>query len=66
MVLFQKLAFSQRVLRALHEKQAGIVTPLAAGAAIAGGAHVIKKGLERGRGFKAGFAPGVAEVESFQ
>lgn len=63
--MFKKLAYSQRVLRALAggtEKQAGIMLPLAIGAGVIGGAALLKKGLNKGKEFKAGFQPGVAET----
>lgn len=53
-----KHAFARRVLRALAEKKAGIMLPLAAGAALVGGAHVVGKGLQKSREYKAGFQPG--------
>lgn len=65
--MFKKLAYSQKVLRALStEKRAGLTAPLVIGAALAGGAHTVHKGLQKGKEYKAGFAPGVAEMESFR
>jgi hypothetical protein len=58
--MFKKLAFSQAVLRAMA-KEAGIPLPMVAGAGLAAGAHVVSNGLKKGKEYKAGFAPGVAE-----
>ena len=64
--MFKKLAYSQRVLRALAvsdgEKQAGLVVPLVLGAGLMAGAHGVKKGIKKSREYEAGFAPGVAET----
>lgn len=54
---FGKIAAAQELLRRLHDKQAGIMLPLAAGAALVGGAHVLGKGIHKGREYKAGFSP---------
>ena len=60
--MFSKLAYSQKVLRALaQEKKAGVMLPIAAGAAAIGTAHAVKKSLHKGREYKAGFTPGIAE-----
>lgn len=55
---FNKIAMAQDLLRRLVEKQAGMMMPLVAGAALVGGAHVLHKGLQKGREYKAGFQPG--------
>lgn len=52
-----KVALARRLLRALGEKRAGVMLPLAAGATLVGGAHVLGKGLQKGREYKAGFNP---------
>lgn len=54
---FAKIAAAQALLRRLHEKQAGIMLPLAAGAALVGGAHLLGKGINKGKEYKAGFRP---------
>lgn len=56
--MFNKIASAHELLRRLHEKRAGILLPVAAGAALVGGAHTLRKGLEKGREYKAGFQPG--------
>lgn len=56
--MLNKIAFAQLVLRKLHEKQAGIALPLAAGVGLAGAGLVAAKGLKKGREYKAGFQPG--------
>lgn len=56
--MFNKIASAQYLLRRLQEKQAGLATPILAGAALVGGAHMLHKGLEKGREYKAGFQPG--------
>jgi hypothetical protein len=56
--MFHKIASAQELLRKLQEKQAGIPLPVVAGAALLGGAHIMKKGLEKGHEYKAGFQPG--------
>lgn len=53
-----KQASAHELLRKLYEKRAGMLLPLATGAALVGGAHVVRKGLEKGREYKAGFQPG--------
>lgn len=55
--MFIKIAIAQQLLRNLHLKQAGLMLPIAAGAALVGGAHTITKGLKKGREYKAGFQP---------
>jgi hypothetical protein len=60
--MFRKLAYAQRVLRMLAEKNAGIKTPLLIGAGLAAGYHVLKKGLQKGRELRAMSLPGVAET----
>jgi len=68
--MLKKLAFSQQVLRALSaEKQAGLALPIAAagtGLALAAGAHVLRKGTAKEHEYRAGFAPGVAELEAYK
>ncbi len=60
--MFQKIAFAQELLRTMAgEKRAGVVAPLVAGAALAGGAATVAKGLKKGREYRAGFAHGVIE-----
>ena len=53
-----KVAMAQAFLRKLYEKQAGIVAPLAVGAGVIGGAHVLRQGAEKSKEYKAGFQPG--------
>ncbi len=60
---FTKIAAAQELLRQLHLKQAGLKLPLAAGAALVGGAHVLNKGIHKGRDYKAGFEPGFIPQE---
>lgn len=59
--MYRKLAFAQRVLRALAVKQAGVGVPLAIGAGLAMGAHTLNHGLKKSRDFKTGFQPGGVE-----
>jgi hypothetical protein len=53
-----KIALAKRLLQKLAEKRAGIMLPVAAGAALAGGAHILGKGLKKSHEYKAGFQPG--------
>jgi len=55
--MFGKLAFGQRLLRGLHEKQAGLKLLLAAGATAAGAAHVAREGTQKAREYHLGFNP---------
>lgn len=55
---FTKVSRAQALLRHLREKQAGVMLPLAAGAAIVGSTHAIHKGFQKGREYEAGFQPG--------
>lgn len=52
--MFNKVAFSQALLRRMLEKQA-LVAPLALGAGIVMGAQ----GLKKSREYKQGFTPGL-------
>lgn len=52
-----KMAEAQTLLRKLHEKQAGLMLPLVAGAAVVGGAHTVGQGLKKGHEYKQGFQP---------
>jgi hypothetical protein len=62
--MFSKLAFAQRVLRAMAEKNAGWKVPLLIGAGLAAGYHGVKKGLRKGREYYAEMQPGVAETRA--
>lgn len=53
-----KIALARRLLQKLAEKRAGLMLPVMAGAALAGGAHVLGKGVQKSREYKAGFQPG--------
>jgi hypothetical protein len=54
-----KVALARRLLQKMAEKkQAGIMLPLAAGAALVGGAHIVGKGMNKAKEYKAGFQPG--------
>ena len=57
-MIFNKVAYSQAILRRLHEKNAGIPTSVIVGAGVAGGAHTLHKGLQNAQGYQAGFTPG--------
>ena len=61
--MFRKLAYAQRVLRELA-KNAGIAIPLAlaGGVGLAASYHGAKKGLAKGREYRAEMLPGVAET----
>jgi hypothetical protein len=52
-----KIAMAQMILRHLHEKQAGIMLPLIAGAGLAAAAHGTRKALDKSREYHAGFNP---------
>lgn len=59
-----KLAFSGAVLRALYEKRAGMLLPVAlVGATMAGGAHVAKQGLEKAKEYNREFQPSSGESQ---
>ena len=60
--MLRKIAYANRILRALAEKQAGIMTPVLLGAGMAAGAHALGKGMKKAKQYQAGFAPGVAET----
>jgi hypothetical protein len=53
-----KQALARKLLHKLAEKKAGIMLPLAAGAALVGGAHILGKGAKKSRENMAGFQPG--------
>lgn len=53
-----KVALARQLLRALTEKRAGIMLPVAAGATLVGGAHILGKGMQKAKEYKAGFEPG--------
>ena len=54
-----KVALARRILLKLAaKKQAGIMLPLAVGAAAVGGAHMLGKGIQKGKEYQAGFQPG--------
>lgn len=63
--MFSKLAYSQKVLRALvesEEKNAGVQGALVTGALLTAGAQTARKGIQKAKEYKAGFQPGVAET----
>ena len=53
-----KLSFARMVIRKLAEKRAGLALPFAVGAAAVGGAHMLSKGVQKSKEYKAGFQPG--------
>lgn len=60
--MLAKLAYAQRVLRALAaEKQAGVMGTVAAGGLLVGGAAAMSKGRKKAREYHAGFTPGLAD-----
>ncbi len=66
--MLSKLAFSQKVLRALAgEKTAALrpplryAAPVLVGGALVGSGVAIHRGLKKGREYQAGFQPGHAE-----
>lgn len=52
-----KIAMARKLARALAVKRAGVALPLAAGFALAGGAHILGKGMQKAQEYKAGFQP---------
>jgi hypothetical protein len=61
--MLSKLAYSQKVLRALaSEKRAGLVLPIVAGTGIVAGVHGAKKTVGHTRRYHSGFQPGIAET----
>lgn len=52
-----KIALARKLLHALVEKKAGAMLPIVGGAALVGGAHILTKGVQKSREYKAGFQP---------
>lgn len=52
-----KISTAQNILRSLHEKQAGVMLPVAAGAGLLAAAHGTRKALDKSKEYHAGFNP---------
>ncbi len=52
-----KTATAQAILRRLHEKQAGVMLPVVAGAGLMVAVHGTRKALDKSKEYHAGFNP---------
>lgn len=52
-----KTVTAQEILRRLHEKQAGYMLPIAAGAGLMAATHGTRKAIDKSKEYHAGFNP---------
>lgn len=52
-----KVATAQTILRRLHEKNAGMMLPLVAGAGVLAAVHGTRKAMDKSKEYQAGFNP---------
>lgn len=52
-----RIVTAQKILRSLHEKQAGIMLPVVAGAGLMAAAQGTRKAMDKSKEYHAGFNP---------